>query len=475
MSEWKPKVRSGLKWESLTLSAEEGFLLSRLDGSTPVESLTHLTGMSPGQIDSALQKLSNSGAIDPPPAPARRAPAPVPIPSAPPRGRVPLMSADASAEAADDDDAAAAIRAALDEASTDALHLPQLAALDGDDTDEGAAVTDPAPREVDAAVDDDGSVDGSNSDDDDDLFAEAEAQAEADNETARAARDDDGAPSPEEPEAERGEDAKGEDAKGEDGKDEEGKDEEGEAKETEEEKETAAVAEANYRKLFETQLHDLPLEEREKLARTESGPVLLALCFDPVPGVIHGIFENPQVGFPHARLVARHHRTPQGIEAVFTRAELARDAQVQRWLMANPMLQDAHFKKLLGPKRIAVIYKWALSRDLPEKNRSKVRNTLRAKWGTAEGDERANLIFTTEGRVLQMLIGLPLDSMTVQQLCARTIHSVMLVQNLARFASTPPALLTHLLRQATVKRQVHLRTMIFQHPNCPSTEKRKTH
>jgi hypothetical protein len=366
------------------------------------------------------------------------------------------MSADASAEEGDD---AAAIRAALDEASTDTLGLPQLAELDGDDTDEGAAVFDDGADNARA----DAAAHGNSDDDDDDgdddgLFAEAEAQAAADTEAHRAARDDD-APAP------------ADDA----GEGEEGKGEDGEAKETEEEKETAAVAEANYRKLFETQLHDLPLEEREKLARTESGPVLLALCFDPVPGVIHGIFENPQVGFPHARLVARHHRTPQGIEAVFTRAELARDAQVQRWLMANPMLQDAHFKKLLGPKRIGVIYKWALSRDLPEKNRQKVRNTLRAKWGTAEGDERANLIFTTEGRVLQMLIGLPLDSMTVQQLCARTIHSVMLVQNLARFASTPPALLTHLLRQATVKRQVHLRTMIFQHPNCPSTEKRKTH
>lgn len=449
MSEWKPRVRSGLKWESLSLSAEEGFLLSRLDGATSVASLTHLTGLSAGQIEQTLHKLSANGAIDPPP-PARApttttsrptVPAPRPAPRQAAKVTVegaPLLSADASEEELDD---AAAIRAALEDMSNDNLSLP---ALEGDETDEGDPVLDAGPDDAGPAV---AAADG----DDDELFADAP-------------RDDEREPPPARADAAAG----GDDAVG----DEEADDKEGEDGEGEDE-ETAAVAEGNYRKLFETQLHDLPQEEREKMARVETGPTLLALCFDPVAQVIHGIFENPQVGFPHARLVARHHRTPQGIEAVFQRAEFPRDGLVQRYLLANPMLQDPHFKKLLQPKRLAVVYKWALSRDLPEKNRTKVRNLLRSKWGVSEGEERANLIFTTEGRVLQMLIGIPLDSMTVQQLCGRTIHSVMLVQNLARFASTPPLLLTHLLRQMVVKRQIHLRNMIFQHPNCPSSEKRK--
>jgi hypothetical protein len=142
-------------------------------------------------------------------------------------------------------------------------------------------------------------------------------------------------------------------------------------------------------------------------------------------------------------------------------------------LLANPMLGDAQFKKVLQPKPLAQIYKWALSRDLPERNRQKVRLMLRTKWGVADGEERATLIWSTEGRCLQYLIGLQIDSKATTLLCARSIHSVMLIQSLARFTATPPPLLNHLARQPIVKRQPNLRTMIMQHPNCPSELKRK--
>ena len=455
MSEWKPKMKAGLKWESLELSAEEGFLLSRLDGTTSVDALTHLTGFSAEQVQQALHKLTRHGAIEPAPSSSGAPSSSSRSPKTPPTSAKstnspnspkstkhtmegpPLMSADDS-EVSDDDPG---LRAALDEMTSEVLDLPS---LEGDDTDEGAAVVDEADALVRAAL------------------AERHADGHAghghDGSRADAVVDDAPAVAVDKDAGKGTEDIVDEDAT-----------DDGE----EEDAEAAAVAEGNHRKLFETTLHGLPQEEREKKARTEGGPTLLALCFDPVPQVIHGILENPEMGFPHARLIARHHRTPQGIEALFTRNELVRDGQVQRYLMANPMLQDAHLKKLLAPKRVAVVYKWALSRDLPEKNRNKVRTILRSKWSTAEGDERANLIWSTEGRVLVMLIGIPLDSQATQLLCARTIHSALLIQNLARFASTPPALLTHLLKQAAVKRQVHLRNMIFQHPNCPSSEKRK--
>lgn len=475
MSDWKPKVRPGLRWETLSLSAEEGFLLSRIDGTTSVAGLTHLTGLSQGQVELTLQKLASDGAIDPPapraaassssssssgaaaPFVERRNTARRPVVLPTDEGDVPEFSADKSAEDAARTDTPASsddIRAALDEMSDDDLELPALMSLEGDDTAEG-----------DAVLDDMNEGDGAGGD-----ARVATDEKLADVEAPAMVVPSDDAPPAEPPtesvSADGASPADGDAGKG---------GEEDEGAPSKEDADATEVEEGNYRKLFETQLHDLPQEEREKLARTESGPTLLALCFDPVPQVIHGILENPQVGFPHARLIARHHRTPQGIDAVFGRGELARDGMVQRYLLANPMLQDVHLKKLLQPKRLAVIYKWALSRDLPEKNRSKVRNILRSRWSTAEGDERANLIFATEGRILTMLIGIPIDSQTTMLLCARTIHSVMLIQNLARFASTPPNLLVHLLKQAACKRQVHLRNMIFQHPNCPSSEKRKTH
>ena len=433
MSDWKPKLRAGLRWESLNLTAEEGFLLSRIDGVTSVDGLTHLTGLSAAQVGLVLGKLQSSGAIDPPPvvdraptsstSPARvRAPVDVTAEQGPP-----LLTADDSVESD-------AIRQALDEMQHGGGDLPS---LEGDDTDEGAALFD------------------------DDAAADPPVPTDADQATADAGVDD-----PSGPDAADAADEDAEDARSDVDEDEAGDKRDDAA---------ADVEEGNHRKLFETTLHDLPQEEREKLARVEGGHVLCALCFDPVPAVINGILENPQVGFPHARLIARYHRTPQGIDAVFKRAEFVRDGQVQRYLLANPMLQDPHLKKILQPKRLGIVYKWALSRDIPEKNRNKVRHLLRAKWSTAEGDERANLVFGTEGRVLLMLAGLPFDSQTTSLLCQRTYNSTMLIQNLARFSATPPLLINHLMRQAIVKRQAHLRTMLLQHSNCPSDLKRKAH
>jgi hypothetical protein len=453
MSEWKPRVKSGLRWESLSLTAEDGFLLSRIDGTTSVMGLSHVTGLPLAQVQDGLRRLRASGALDVEPTPtpssggsaaavATRAPvrtAAAPAPSstrpaqAPAVAHGPSGTAPGDADLADDDLA--------DDDLFDDLADADEPSLEGEATLEGDAVDEAQPA-------------------------------------ARAGRDavvvDD---APDAPVSARAEDADaGKDAADDEKSDEEGGgkregDEEAEAES--DDNEDAAVEEGNYRKLYETTLHTLPQDEREKLAKTASGPVLLALCFDPVPQVIGGIFENPECGFSHARLVARHHRTPQGLDDVLRRAEFARDAQVQRFLLANPMLNDAQLKKLLSPKRLDVIYKWTLSRDLPEKNRAKVRLILRSKWSTADGEARAHLIFTTEGRVLTMLIGLPFDSQTTTLLCARTYNSLMLIQNLARFSATPPQVLQHLLKQALVKRQPHLRTLIAQHPNCPSDVKRK--
>ncbi len=464
MSDWKPKQRAGLRWESLNLSAEEGFLLSRIDGNTSVDSLTHLTGLSAAAVTLALAKLQLGGAIEAPPARDARTPASSnPEPTGPVTAQrqrrtgplidataeqPPLFSADESGDEEelsalkpgqfdDDEDA---IRAALAEMSDDNLTLP---ALEGDDTDEGAPFADDVPCgvEPDLAAGADSPLDGAE---------QQEVEGKASNESA----DAEGAADVEEPHEDEGD-----------------VDEPDEAREAR--AAAADVEEGNHRKLFETTLHDLPQEEREQLGRVEGGHVLCALCFDPVPQVINAIFENPQVGFPHARLIARYHRTPQGIDVLFKRAELVRDGQVQRYLLGNPMLQDSHLKRILQSKRLAIVYKWALSRDIPEKNRNKVRQMLRSKWSTAEGDERANLVFSTEGRVLLMLAGLPFDSQTTSLLCQRTYNSMVLIQNLARFSATPPLLISHLMRQALVKRQAHLRTMLLQHANCPSDLKRK--
>jgi hypothetical protein len=231
--------------------------------------------------------------------------------------------------------------------------------------------------------------------------------------------------------------------------------------------------EGNYRKLYMEKLSKLEAPERESMAKTAIDPELMALTFDPLHSVIRYMFENTKAGLAHARMVARHHHTPQGLDIVMAKAEFMRDTQMQRNLLLNTMLQEPQLKKLLQSKRLMDIYKIAISRDIPERNRTKSRNIMRSKWASAEGDERAGLVFSTEGRCLTMLQGLPFDSQMTTYLCSKTYNSVLLIQNLARFGATPPQVLSHLIRQPVVKRQQHLRTLIKQHPNCPSDVKRQ--
>jgi hypothetical protein len=231
--------------------------------------------------------------------------------------------------------------------------------------------------------------------------------------------------------------------------------------------------EGNFRKLYAMVFSERPVDEREKIATTTNGANLMALCFDPVPSVIARMFENPKIGFAHARLIARHHRTPHGLDVVLGRSDIARDAQVQRNVLQNPMAQDTQLTKILRPKRMGVVYKWALSRDLPERNRNKTKNVLRSQYSTAPAEDRADLVFSTEGRCLTMLIGIPFDSHTTALMCGRTYSSNLLVLNLCRFSSTPPNLLTHLMKQNLVRRSPQLKTMVLQHPNCPSELKRR--
>lgn len=445
MSDRNPKLRANLRWDTLNISAEEGYLLSRIDGLTSAEGLTHLTGLSLSQVQSALDRLASSGAIEfvaPPPRPTTSS-RPVVNADAVRSPAVHTIAVEANDDNDDNDDAAL-IRAALEEMSNDDLFGDDDddGTLDGDDTDEGAPVQ---------SILDVGRVDADDEYAADDLRGRADADGEADLQAdtqAPHAVDDDT-----------------HDGDGDDGDGDKPADNDADAAGDE-------VEEGNYRKLYETTLHPLPLEEREALARVAVDAQALALCFDPVPNVIQRLMENSEVGFPHARLIARHHRTPQGLDFLFKRSELVRDQQVQRWLMANPQLNDAQLKRVLAPKILSAVYKWALSRDLPEQNRSKVRVLLRGKWSVADGEERANLVFQTEGRCLQMLTGLQLDSKATTLICQRSINSVMLIQSLCRFTSTPPPILGHLMRQPLVKRQPNLKTMILQHPNCPSDLKR---
>jgi len=239
--------------------------------------------------------------------------------------------------------------------------------------------------------------------------------------------------------------------------------------------ETAEHAEETreYRKLFEMELHPLPVDQRVALAGTATGARLFALCFDPAPQVIGALFENAGAGVEHARLVSFHHRNARGLEELCGRPALIADALVYRRLVRNPALTEPMLRRMLAHRRLAEVYKLSHDRELPDHNRAVARQLFRSKFMTAQPEEKADLVWNTEGRILMALTGITFDSRMTAILCSRTYASIMLVQSLARFPATPPALLGYLLRQPLVKRQPQLRNQLLQHPNTPSDAKRK--
>jgi hypothetical protein len=343
MTDWIPRPNPTVDVRRLVLSPEEGFVLSRLDGTTPARNLPALTGLPAERLGAILSRLVEQGALLPAPA------APNTVRPAPAR---------------------------------------------------------PAPEEQLPEL----------------RLTEAEAEP---------ASEEDEAPE-DEPE----------------------------------------VALGNYRQLFETRLHPLPEDQRVAHAHAAEDPVLSALCFDPVPAVIKAVLENSRTGLAHARLVARYHRNPVGLEALCARAAFAADAGVRRWLVRNPQLPSGLFRRLWGARRMMELYKVTNDRDVPEGTRRSSREVLRQRFASGPSEEKVELILNTEGRSLAVLIGMPVDGKTTSLLCGRTYRSPMLIQNIARWSAAPPALIAHLLRQEAVRRQPQLRTLLARHPNAPAEAKR---
>jgi hypothetical protein len=142
------------------------------------------------------------------------------------------------------------------------------------------------------------------------------------------------------------------------------------------------------------------------------------------------------------------------------------DPGVRRALLQNPLLPPPLFRRLWSPKRLLEQFLVATSHDSPEQIRAMARDLLRTSFNQRPGEERVELILTTEGRCLAGMAGLTLDSHATALLCRRTYSSSLLIQNLARWSAAPPALIAHLRRQEVVKRNGVLRQLLERHPNA---------
>lgn len=214
-------------------------------------------------------------------------------------------------------------------------------------------------------------------------------------------------------------------------------------------------------------------DERAAAARSVTGDDLDALAFTVDPVVVAALMENAHFGVRQVRFLARAHPTSTGLELVTRRQDWLSDREVQRRLLQNPMIGSIVFGRVMNPKRLAETYPLALSRELPELVRLKLRALLKQKWQQAAPEERADLMFRTEARCLVHLTGCTFDAKTTAILCGRPINSVMFVQSVAKFAASPPGLLAHLFKQAFVKKNAGLKKMLLAHPNLPGEVKRQ--
>ncbi|GMU62922.1 MAG: hypothetical protein AMXMBFR34_46850 [Myxococcaceae bacterium] len=361
---WKPVLAVGVDLKSLPLSPLHGFVLSRVDGASDVEVLSKVTGLPVDRVQTLLDELVATGALQAPPAAATGASSPL-------------------------------------EAGSESTSTP----APPDATSAGASSPLSDAEESDASAD----------------AAPEEPPAETADEPAAP---DDAAPAAE-PEP------------------------------------------GTHRQLFEAELHGLTADERGVRAQNAVEPYLSALCFDPLPSVVQALLDNPQFGLQQARLVARHHRNPNGLEALAGRAAFAADGQVRRLLLHNPMLPGSLYRRLWTTRRMLEQHQVLISREVPEQTRRAAREVLRTRFTSGPSEEKAELIVKTEGRCLAALVGLPLDGKTTSLLCQRTYASVLFVQNLARWSAAPPQLIAHLQRQDVVKRNGMLRTLLDRHPNAP--------
>lgn len=230
----------------------------------------------------------------------------------------------------------------------------------------------------------------------------------------------------------------------------------------------SSAAGGGWRRIFEHELRALELDRRVQLAHVATGETLFALCFDPAARVVSAVLENPSAGLDHARLLARHHRSSLGLDALAHQAAWLRDVQIQRDLLRNPQTSERLLQRLFLGQTMDQVYRLTLGHEMTERVRSTARQTFRKAFTAGSAEERVALIVKTEGRCLALLAGMALDAKAAALLCRRALVSQLLVRNLLQWPATPPPVLAHLARQPIVLRNPDLRNHLLRHPNTPS-------
>lgn len=408
----------GAPVSDLPLTPEEGFVLSRIDGRLSVKDLVALTGLEEDRVEQIVTKLASHGAVQ--------------LEGAESSKRLPDVGSDPHLPANQTSLAELAAALGMDPTSFAAQEAPAAVerAVDEQRVESRSNFPPPALDEEIPTLDPD--IHG--------VFEEEEAAAEEplpDESSEQPVATDEAA-----------------------------------AAVAEEDDATSAAAERNYRQLYQEKFHPLTTDARIAAARTSAGADLFALCLDPDPRIVAAILENHTVGLDHVRMMAFHHRTGTGLEMISRRQDWIRDLLVERRLLRNPMTPETVLSRIMTSKQLLQTYKIMVDREIPELTRTRVRGHFRKKWTTSPPEDRADLVFRTEGRPLVYMTGCTFDARTTQIICGKTIASMLMIQNFAKFPATPPGILAHCMKQPFVRKNPGIRKLLLQHPNMPGEVKR---
>src|SRR5262249_54919441 len=175
------------------------------------------------------------------------------------------------------------------------------------------------------------------------------------------------------------------------------------------------------RRLVEERLSQLPADSRTRMAGLVGDPELQALCFDPLPNVARALVENPRFGLVHARLLAAHQPHPTGLGALTRKDVFLRDPEVQRMLLRNVQTPSVLLQRIFHQRRLIDLFQLSVCREMPAKNKIASREAFRARWGSGLSEEKVDVLFRTEGRVLAQLVGLAMDQKSAAMFCHRTV------------------------------------------------------
>lgn len=232
-------------------------------------------------------------------------------------------------------------------------------------------------------------------------------------------------------------------------------------------------SEANFREVYQTTLRELPQSARVQAARSASGLIINAFCFDADHHVIIALIQNEAFGLTQARLVAKHHHTAAGLEYLTRTPSFVADVSVKTNLLRNRGASHLVLQRVFRSLDLFRLHNIARGQESTEQAMMQAREALRSKFEVSSPDQKARFIIRTEGRCLRFFYRTKLGTETAELLGAHRYISFILVRNLLSFPGLPAEVLRGMSKSPIIWRNQAFRRRITGHSNCPYDVKQK--